>query len=99
MKRLTDYAACAGDPTGVNDYNPTHMDAQPPNKPANGAFWYKGVPFSFTGIPDGLSNTLFIGEKHIPNFKFGDPPDSAVYNGDHGSSYKRAGLGAPLARG
>jgi hypothetical protein len=96
---LGDYAACAGDPSGVNDYNPTHSDAQPPNKPANGAFWYKGVPFAFAAITDGLSNTLFIGEKHIPNFRFGQSPDSSIYNGDHGSSFKRAGVGAPLARG
>jgi prepilin-type N-terminal cleavage/methylation domain-containing protein len=94
-----DYAACAGDPSGVHDYNPTHRDAQPPNRPANGAFWYKGVPIPFAKITDGLSNTLFIGEKHIPRSQFGAPPDSSVYNGDHGSSFKQAGLGVPLAKG
>jgi hypothetical protein len=96
---LSDYAACAGDPSGVNDYHPAHSRTLPPNKPANGAFWLKGVPvLSFKSITDGLSNTLFIGEKHIPNYRFGYAPDNSVYNGDHGASFKRAGLGAPLAR-
>src|SRR5262249_10857940 len=38
----------------------------------------------FESIKDGLSNTLFIGEKHVPEDKFGqeNAGDGSVYNGD-----------------
>ncbi len=49
-------------------------------------------------VRDGPSNTLFIGEKHIPNFRFGHAPDSALYNGDF-RNFARAGVGAPLSKG
>jgi prepilin-type N-terminal cleavage/methylation domain-containing protein len=96
-----DYAACAGDPTSINDYHPNHTEVRVNGrKPANGAFWLGGYrPVTFAMITDGLSNTLFIGEKHIPNFRFGEGPDGSIYNGDHGSGFKRAGVGAPLAKG
>lgn len=100
---LCDYAACSGNPDGRADYHPQNSLAM--GLPANGAFWLKGMPLSFGSIPDGLSNTLFIGEKHIPRFRFGQSPDTSIYNGDHGSSWKQAGEAggaggaAPLARG
>src|SRR5262249_6372513 len=62
---LADYAACAGEP-GDNvqyDYHPGQTD--PGMLPANGAFWRRGRPLQFKDISDGLSNTLFVGEKHI----------------------------------
>src|SRR5262245_37349837 len=94
---LADYAACAGDPSGNTDY---WWDAQP----ANGAFWYgtwngETRPIRLTDITDGASNTLLVGEKHIPNYRFGEAPDTSAFNGDHGSSFKKAGVGAPLAKG
>ena len=97
---LSDYAACTGDPSGVIDYligmgTPPCTDADI----ANGAFVYKGGKMKFVQILDGLSNTLFIGEKHVPNFNFGVSPDSSVYNGDNGASHRQAGIGAPLAKG
>jgi prepilin-type N-terminal cleavage/methylation domain-containing protein len=95
---LGDYAACAGDPNSVNDYYPG-LNATPVEQSANGAFWYKGPRLKFASITDGLSNTFFVGEKHVPNANFGQAPDSSIYNGDHGASYRRAGTGAPLARG
>lgn len=94
---LGDYVACTGDPSGVIDYLPSMVTA--PDQPANGAFIYKGGNLTFDQIQDGLSNTLFVGEKHIPNSKYGDAPDSSIYNGDNGSSHKQAGVGAPLAKG
>lgn len=97
---LADYAACTGDPSGVIDYlvgmgTPPCTDANV----ANGAFIYKGGKLKFMQITDGLSNTIFVGEKHVPNFQFGVSPDSSVYNGDNGASHRQAGIGAPIAKG
>jgi hypothetical protein len=99
----SDYAACAGDPSSINDYHAGHSQVTMNGMlPANGVFWLAGYrTLTFQSVPDGLSNTFFVGEKHIPNFSFGDRSanDSSVYNGDHGHSFKRAGVGAPLAKG
>ena len=94
---LGDYAACCGDPSGRIDYFPG-MNIPEGYGPANGAFRYKGDPLRFADITDGLSKTIFIGEKHIPNHKFGYYPDSSIYNGDHASAFKQLGVGAPLAK-
>jgi prepilin-type processing-associated H-X9-DG protein len=49
-----------------------------------------GVPFS--AITDGLSNTLMVGEKHVPLGSFGQGwLDSSTYNGDNPMSWSRAG--------
>ncbi len=101
---LADYAVCAGDPSGQTDYWwDRDSSTGQPIVPANGAFWYgpngQTNPIRLQDIRDGSGNTLFIGEKHIPNFRFGQAPDSSIYNGDHGSSFKKAGIGAGLARG
>lgn len=77
---------------------------------ANGAFWYKGAPRGFGAngscgplndahIFDGLSNTIFIGEKHVPNYQFGISSDGSIYNGDHGGGHRKAGAKTPLAKG
>ena len=101
---LADYAACVGDTHGpggvttVGDYYPGQNGTTEATA-ANGAFRYKGPKLTFSSIPDGQSNTLFVGEKHIPNFQFGQGRDSSIYNGDHGSSFKKAGVASPLARG
>ena len=95
-----DYAACTGNPDGQADYL-VGMGTPPVTQTnrANGAFIYKGGKLRFAHITDGLSNTLFVGEKHIPNFRFTVSPDSSLWNGDHGSSFRSAGVGAPLANG
>jgi prepilin-type N-terminal cleavage/methylation domain-containing protein len=58
---------------------------------------------SLTSIPDGLSNTLFIGEKHVRLGQFGNGAsegDGSVYNGDILSFASRAaGTNNPLALG
>lgn len=96
---LGDYATNAGDPSGMTDYWPG-LNAATADNCANGPFWYKGPPYlSFASITDGLSSTLFIGERHVPVGKFGVSPDTSIYNGDHGGSFKKAGVGAGLARG
>jgi prepilin-type N-terminal cleavage/methylation domain-containing protein/prepilin-type processing-associated H-X9-DG protein len=56
--------------------------------------------FRFADIADGLSNTLMLGEKHVPINKFGDyaSGDGAAYNGDHGTSMRGAGSTLTFAR-
>ena len=66
-------------------------------QPGNGAFWYKGQPLTAADIRDGLSNTIFVGEKHVPRYAFGESPDSSIFNGDHDGGMRKAGVGAPLA--
>jgi hypothetical protein len=104
----SDYAACVGNPSGDTDYNPSHGNiVNGGSQPANGIFWINlsGDPFfgrfrvTAADVLDGLSNTLLVGEKHIPNERYGQAPDSSVYNGDHGAAFKKAGVGAPLAKG
>jgi prepilin-type N-terminal cleavage/methylation domain-containing protein len=93
-----DYAACAGDHNATADYW-IGMNSTTSATAANGPFWYKGQPIRLIGVTDGLSSTFFVGEKHIPNFNYGNPPDTSIFNGDHGGSFKHAGVGIPLARG
>ena len=54
----------------------------------------------FAEITDGLSNTLLVGEKHVPLKEFGRGPlDSSAYNGDYFLSHSRpAGPDFPLAQ-
>lgn len=92
----SDYAFSVGDPSGNTDYYPG-QNAPPP---CNGPFRYKSKELlNSASVTDGLSNTLFMGEKHIPNERYGQAPDSSVWNGDNGASFKKAGVGAPLAKG
>jgi prepilin-type N-terminal cleavage/methylation domain-containing protein len=95
-----DYTANSGTPAGQGDYYEngtfsgtlyTQLTA------ANGVFWYKGpYPMRMSMITDGISNTLFIGEKHVgvKNLNM----EGSIYNGDHGNSFKKAGTGAPLVK-
>ena len=56
----------------------------------------------FGNIPDGLSNTIFFGEKHVPlgQFGVGDFGDCSIYNGDTGKCANRAaGRSNPVALG
>jgi hypothetical protein len=54
----------------------------------------------FEEITDGLSNTLLVGEKHVPLKTFGQGPlDSSAYNGEYFLSHARpAGPNYPLAQ-
>jgi prepilin-type N-terminal cleavage/methylation domain-containing protein len=109
---LADYAVCAGSPVNVagqstqSDYWWSPTPAYP-NQPANGAFLIendfnsgKGTRrFGFNDVRDGLSNTLFAGDKHVPQDRFGRGGlDSSAYNGDKGSAFRKAGPGAPIER-
>jgi prepilin-type N-terminal cleavage/methylation domain-containing protein len=48
---------------------------------------------TFTRIEDGLSHTLFVGEKHVPDGYFGrgDAGDNSIYNPDYLKSHGRFG--------
>ena len=106
---LGDYAVCAGDDGPGAAYNGMN---------ANGAFVLAHYTHSsgpsplsitswssrtrFASITDGLSNTLFVGEKHVPLGKFGreDNGDGSIYNGDplNENAARPAGERYPLAR-
>jgi prepilin-type N-terminal cleavage/methylation domain-containing protein/prepilin-type processing-associated H-X9-DG protein len=86
-----DYAACSGnDPNAVNDNW----------EQANGAIITEAAKLTFARIKDGLSNTIFVGEKHINVNSFSTSTyDTSIYNSDSYSSCQRiAGPGYPLAK-
>ena len=63
----------------------------------HGAFQF-GTGFRFADFTDGLSNTLLIGEKHVPLGSYGVGwLDCSIYNGDyHLCSCRAAGKDFPL---
>lgn len=96
---LGDYAANTGDPTGINDYQEGHPLIPAGSKAANGPFVYTGGNLSFKNVSDGLSQTIFVGERHIPLSKYGVMPDTSIYNGDWGAANRKGGVGALLSKG
>lgn len=110
---LADYAIVAGDGQ-FWDY--PNDQANGPFRHAEGACEGSDPNFLFTGdyfgctklrhIKDGLSNTLFVGEKHVPFEKFGyiEQPsgflvmDNSIYNPDFLNTFGRfVGRGRPIA--
>ncbi|HEV3204023.1 MAG TPA: DUF1559 domain-containing protein [Gemmataceae bacterium] len=109
---LGDYACSVGD--NFDTYNTQSANgafalanyryaASPPS--ASSPPWYMSSWTSnttFQSITDGLSNTIFIGEKHVPLDAFGKRDlggDSSIYNDDHpGVNQRMAGPGRTLAR-
>lgn len=105
----SDYAACCGDGTYLNI-------SWADGLLANGAIvvgYYTvqdGVTLkdwrgklTLLSITDGTSNTLLIGDKHVPvkNYGIGSSigGDGSIYNGDHEWGFARvAGPGWPLAQ-
>jgi hypothetical protein len=108
----SDYAACVG--TTGSDYwwAGATQNQTGTTVPCDGVFrldnnWSSPqVGASYVGgfrlleITDGLSNTIMVGEKHVPRGKFGDfaSNDGAAYNGDHGTSFRGASASLTLAR-
>lgn len=80
---LADYAACI-DRSGYDITNAT--------TPSLGGAFQFGIGNRLTDFPDGNSNTLLIGEKHIPIHKNGIGWwDCSSYNGDYYQCSCRAG--------
>jgi hypothetical protein len=73
------------------------MDKLPP---LDGVFGLDGNGVRFDMVLDGLSNTLLVGEKHVPRGTFGQGYlDNSTYNGDYPQCYTRAaGVNIPLAQ-
>jgi prepilin-type N-terminal cleavage/methylation domain-containing protein len=106
---LGDYACCVG-PSGSDLYSQAAPTSQrfPLNYLPAGAFrlGLHGKGVQLQEITDGLSNTLLIGEKHVPLGHFGEGPgDCCIYDGDtckdgdHGlGSTRGAGFFFPLAQ-
>ena len=104
---LGDYAINAGDPGSTAEYwwapSPTQT------KPAcNGVGiidndWEtnKGTRYmKISDITDGLSNTLLVGEKHVPPDQFGlINYDSSIYNGDKTGARRQVGSSTPAGAG
>jgi prepilin-type N-terminal cleavage/methylation domain-containing protein len=97
---LGDYA-CAINDAGYWDY-PWQSGDLPP---ANGAFiskWAAKDPTrNFASVTDGLSNTIFFGEKHVRITEFGvgkgSSGDGSVYNGNRGSAMRSGNAGLALS--
>jgi prepilin-type N-terminal cleavage/methylation domain-containing protein len=98
---LTDYAACSGDrlPYGGLLDDPTADGAIIEGNPTfdaagNLVSWQSRT--NFGSITDGLSHTIFLGEKHVIPPKFGiSTVDNAAYHGGHGPPRNIARVGGP----
>ncbi len=69
--------------------------------PTDGTSLQSGGPgVRFAAITDGLSNTLLVGDKHVPpNLLRKGELDNSAYNGDYFLSHARpAGTDYPLAQ-
>jgi type II secretory pathway pseudopilin PulG len=93
---LGDYAACIGSGRGGSDYITGNSAL-----PGPGLFVYrtpwKSGGIRFVMVTDGLSNTLMIGEKHIPLNGFRTGYDTSIYNGDNGASTRSGGATLALS--
>jgi len=96
---VSDYAVNCGTKDGQTDYYPDSPFSgivYTIDTACNGPFWYKGKPMRLAMISDGLSNTLFLGEKHISVKELDF--EGSTYNGDNGQPFKKAGVGNAIIR-
>ncbi len=105
---LTDYAACGGSGRHFPWWaaNGDGILAPAGYKPMVGmdpdwrvVTWWSTT--SFAWVTDGLSNTLMVGDKHVPASQLGmiQGGDTSAYNGDWPTPFSRvAGPGFGLAR-
>ncbi len=98
---LSDYAVCGGSGSGHNEgadtkgafIHASDVLSMPRNMPECRVTTWRGM-LTMDSVMDGLSNTLFLGEKHMrPDKMTISLEDSSVFNGDHTYGYVRyAGL-------
>ncbi|QJW94997.1 DUF1559 family PulG-like putative transporter [Frigoriglobus tundricola] len=96
---MGDYAAAIGT-TGF-DYTLTfNVPNPPPSIPPTGAF-VQANGLRATDFTDGLTSTLFFGEKHVPRkLEAKYPYDCGMYDGHNIiCSTRSAGPGFPIAQG
>ena len=84
---LGDYAASIG--TTGTDYPLTIANG--PTIAPNGAFQFN-IGIRFADLSDGSSNTILLGEKHVPRGSYGAYPwDCSIYDGHNPTCNVRAG--------
>ena len=97
---LGDYAINSGDPSGAGDYWWAPSPSQPTKAPCNGigivdVDWETKTGTRYlkiNDVSDGLSNTLLVGEKHVPPNQFGRTGyDNSIFNGDKTGARRMAG--------
>jgi prepilin-type N-terminal cleavage/methylation domain-containing protein len=90
MGSASDYAGCTGDGSALGDLESGMIPAI-----VSGSIHTRGV--TFAQVRDGLSNTLLIGEKHVPEASFGDPTSDGIIwsGGERGAFIRRAGRAEP----
>jgi prepilin-type N-terminal cleavage/methylation domain-containing protein len=98
---LIDYAVCSGDrlPYGGLLDDPTAdgaiIEGNPTFDPQGNLVSWRGRT-SFASITDGLTNTFFVGEKHVIPSKFGIATvDHAGYHGGHSAPRNIARVAGP----
>ena len=89
-------ASAAHTPGALGDYavviDPSGLDYPSETGPGNRGAFRLGFGLRLLDFPDGLSNTLLVGEKHIPMGKEGYGWwDCSEYNGDYYQCSARAG--------
>jgi prepilin-type N-terminal cleavage/methylation domain-containing protein len=88
-----DYAACRGDGTLLGSFDSGMFSQQQPSAGTAARFAVR-----FADVSDGLSNTLAIGEKHVPKGTEQDLRDGAIFNGGLPEGvFRRASASSPLA--
>src|SRR5439155_23164589 len=99
---LSDYAVCGGDDGTVPGvwYTKDSHGALISADCSGGLDRYRPRT-RWNSISDGLSNTIFLGEKHVRPMRFGESDeDNSVFNGASPYTHIRlAGPGYELARG
>jgi prepilin-type N-terminal cleavage/methylation domain-containing protein len=88
-----DYAACRGDGTSIGAYDSGMFSQTQPSAATADRFGVK-----FAHVTDGLSNTIAIGEKHVPRGTEQDLKDGSIYNGGLPEGvFRRGSTASPLA--
>ena len=88
-----DYAACRGDGNSIGLYDSGMFSQLQPVAATADRFAVK-----FAHVTDGLSNTIALGEKHVPQGTEKDLKDGSIYNGGLPEGvFRRASAASPLA--